>query len=97
MAGACEHVGPPLQAHFARQRLADLEAHPGNLDIESVDRQQRAALRRRHEQRGCVAREIVATNQLGTEAGGILVGRSLAHGTAISAAATRRRSPIMML
>ena len=44
MAGALQHVGPPLQPHFARQRLADLLAHPRNLDIEGVDRQQRAAL-----------------------------------------------------
>ncbi len=42
MAGARQHVGPPLQAHFAGQRLAYLLAYPRNLDIEGVDRQQRA-------------------------------------------------------
>ena len=31
-----EHVGPPLQADFAGQRLADLLAHPRYLDIEGV-------------------------------------------------------------
>ena len=71
MAGAGQHVGPPLQPHFARQRLADLLAHPGNLDIEGVERQQRAALRGRHEQRGCVAGKIMAAHQFGAEAGGI--------------------------
>ena len=36
MAGARQHVGPPLQAHFARQRLAYLLAHAGNLDNKSL-------------------------------------------------------------
>ena len=67
MAGARQHVGPPLQAHFARQRLADLFAHPGNLDIEGVERQQRAALVRRHEQRGGVAGKIMGAHQVGAE------------------------------
>ena len=43
-----------------------------------------------------VAFEIVGAHQIGAEGRGILV-RPRAHGTAISAAATRRRSPIMML
>jgi hypothetical protein len=34
MAGAFQHVGPPLQPHFARQRLADLLAHARDLDVE---------------------------------------------------------------
>ncbi len=36
-------------------------------------------------------------HQLGAEAGGRLTVVRAVHGTAISAAATRRRSPIMML
>jgi hypothetical protein len=89
-----EHVGPPLQADFAGQRLADLVAHATNLDVEGVQREQRAAGRSIDEQRRCVAVEIVAAHEVGAECG---VGGRGAHGTAISAAATRRRSPIMML
>ena len=44
----------------------------GNLDIEGVDRQQRAALAGRHEQRRGVAGKIVAAHQIGAEGGGIL-------------------------
>jgi phytoene synthase len=44
MACALQHVSPPLQPHLARQRLGDLLAHARYLDIEGVDRQQRAAL-----------------------------------------------------
>ena len=76
VAGAGEHVGPPLQPHFAGQRLAHLLAHAGNLDIEGVERQQRAALLGRHEQRGGVAGKIVGAHQLGAEFGGRLVCRS---------------------
>ena len=72
MARAGQHVGPPLQPHLAGQRLADLLAHARNLDIEGVDREQRAALGRRHEQRRCVADEIMGAHQIGAEAGGVL-------------------------
>ena len=37
--GTSEHVGPPLQAHLAWQRLAHHLPYPRNLDIEGVDRQ----------------------------------------------------------
>ena len=94
---AGQQVAPPLQPHLARQRLADLFPHPRNLDIEGVDRQQRAALRRRHEQRGGIAGKIMRPHQVGAVFGGGFVGFEAAHGTAINAAATRRRSPIMML
>jgi len=70
MAFARQHVGPPLQPHFARQRLAHLLADPGNLDIEGIDCQQRAALAGRHEQRGCVAGKIVGSHQLRAEISG---------------------------
>jgi flagellar assembly protein FliH len=40
--------------------------------------------------------EVGLAHQIGAERSSAVVGR-LAHGTAISAAATRRRSPIMML
>ena len=80
MALACQEVGPPLQAHFPGQRLADLLTHPGNLDIEGIDRQQRAAFDRRHEQRGGVARKIMGAHQIGAECRGILaVGRCSWH------------------
>jgi hypothetical protein len=39
----------------------------------------------------------VRAHQIGAEGSGILRRRRPAHGTAISAAATRRRSPSMML
>ena len=74
-----------------------MDANPRNLDIEGVERQQRPALVGRDEQRGGVADKIMGADQLGAESGGIVVAGNLAHGTAISAAATRRRSPIMML
>ena len=95
--GAGQHVGPPLQPHLAGQRLAHLLAHAGNLNVESIDRQQRAPLLGRYEQRGCVTGKIVGAHQLGAEIGGRFVSVRAVHGTAINAAATRRRSPIMML
>jgi hypothetical protein len=71
--------------------------HAGNLDVKGVDRQQRAPLRCRREQRGRIAGKIVAAHQAGAKFGSLPVLARVAHGTAISAAATRRRSPIMML
>jgi hypothetical protein len=97
MAGAFQHVGPPLQPHFARQRLADLLAHARYLDIEGVDRQQRAALDLWQKQRRRIAGKVVRAHQVSAERGGLLRRRRPAHGTAINAAATRRRSPSMML
>ena len=67
MAGAGEHVGPPLQADFARQRLAHLVADAGNLDIEGIQREQAAAQRCRHEQRGGIAGKIMRPHQFGAE------------------------------
>ena len=92
-----EHVGPPLQAHLAGKRLAHHLPYPRNLDIEGVDRQYPAALFSRQEQRGGVTAKIVAADQLRAMLGGLRAFVGAAHGTAISAAATRRRSPIMML
>src|SRR5947209_1169615 len=97
MGMTCEHVGPPLQADFARQGLAHLVADADDLDIEGVERQQRATLGSRCEQRRGITRKVVAANEIGAEGGGIGSRRGAVHGTAISAAATRRRSPIMML
>ncbi|OIQ70208.1 hypothetical protein GALL_481780 [mine drainage metagenome] len=97
MARPRQRVGPPLQAHFAGQWLTHLLVHTRNLDIEGIYRQQRAALRRRHEQRRCVADKIVRAYQLSAEAGRLPASGRIAHGTAISAAATRLLSPIMML
>src|SRR5437868_8514928 len=96
MVDAREHIGPPMQADFAGQRLAYLLAHPGNLGIESIQREQRATQIRWHKQRGSVADKIMGAHQIGAEAFGA-AGVRTAHGTAIKAAATRRRSPIMML
>src|SRR5271168_2509098 len=93
----CEHVLPPLQPDLARERLAHLGMDPTDLDIKGVQRQQRAPLRWRYEQRGSVACEVVSAHKLGTMASCAPVVRRSVHGTAISAAATRRRSPIMML
>ena len=98
MARAFQHVGPPLQPHFARQRLADLLAHARYLDIEGVNRQQRAALdllagtasRRSGQNHACAPDRRRTQRNLSTSL-------ARAHGTAISAAATRRRSPSMML
>jgi hypothetical protein len=56
-APAIEHIGPPLQADFARQRFARQFAHPRNLDVEGIERGKRAAFSRRREQR----REITVT------------------------------------
>src|SRR5947199_119808 len=93
MADSFQHVGPPLQADFAGKRLADLVTDPRNLDVESVKREQRAAPLCIDEQSGGIAVEVVRAHELRTER---RIGVR-AHGTAISAAATRRRSPIMML
>ncbi len=91
---AGQHVGPPLQPHFAGQRLADLVADARDLDVEGMDRQHRPAVHARQKQRRGVARKVVGAHEIGTESGGVLVGH---QGTAIRAAATRRRSPSMML
>ena len=95
MAG--EHVGPPLQADFAGQGLAHLVADADDLDIEGIERQQRAALGSGREQGRGIARKVVAAHEVSTERGRIRRRHRATHGTAISAAATRRRSPIMML
>ena len=59
--------------------------------------EQRAALLRRHEQCRGIAREVMQPHLGGAEVRRVAVRCGAAHGTAISAAATRRRSPIMML
>ena len=97
MAFARQHIGPPLQADFTGQRLAHDLPDAGDLDIEGVDGEQGAALLGRHEQRRCVTGKIVAAHQFGAEFGRLAALVRPAHGTAIRAAATRRRSPIMML
>src|ERR1700722_14340234 len=97
VSAATEHVAPPLQAYLAGKRLTHLGMNAANLDIEGIEREQRAAFRRRHEQGGRITGEVMGADKLGTMAGGALVFCRCAHGTAISAAATRRRSPIMML
>ena len=98
MGVAGEHVAPPLQPDFAGQGLRDLVAHPRDLDVESIEREQRAANIGGHENRRGIAGGIMTAHQIGAERGRVLVvGDRLGHGTAISAAATRRRSPSMML
>src|SRR3954449_7504246 len=94
---ARQHVGPPLQADFTGQGLTYLVADADDLDIEGIERQQRAALGSRREQGRGIARKIVAAHEVSTERSRIRRRRGATHGTAISAAATRRRSPIMML
>ena len=92
-----QHVRPPLQPDLTGQRLGDLLAHAGDLDIEGIEREQRPPPIGSNEQGRGVADEVVAADEIGAECSGILVSVLAAHGTAISAAATRRRSPIMML
>src|SRR5262249_28918144 len=93
MACAQQHIRPPLQADLAGQGLADLLANAAHLGIEGIQRQQRAALLDRCKQGRGIASEIVVAHEVRTKFTRVLD----AHGTATSAAATRRRSPIMML
>ncbi len=62
---AAQHVAPPLQADFAGQRLARHLAHARHLDVEGIERMQRAAMFRRREQRGEKAVAIGRPDQLG--------------------------------
>ena len=94
---AREQIGPPLKADLAGQGLAHLVSDADDLDIEGVERQQRATLGSGCKQRRRIAWKIVAAHEIGAEGHAVRRRRSAAHGTAISAAATRRRSPIMML
>ncbi len=48
---ARKHLAPPLQPDFARHRLARQLAHARNLDVEGIERKQRAAMLCRREQR----------------------------------------------
>ena len=74
MASARQHVGPPLQADLAGQGLADLVADADDLDIEGIEREQRAALLRRHEQGRGIADEIVAAHEIGAKRRRVLAG-----------------------
>jgi hypothetical protein len=95
--GPGQKIAPPLQADFAGERLADVLADAGDLEIERVQRQQRPAQFRLDEQRRGVAFEIAAAHEARAMGCIRLIAALAAHGTAIRPAATRRRSPIMML
>ena len=97
MAAAFQHVAPPLQADFAGHRLANVLAHMRNLGIEGKQSEQRASLSGRDEQCRRITLEVTQPDLVRAELRRNVRRRGLAHGTAISAAATRRRSPIMML
>src|SRR5262249_54548408 len=91
----CQKVTPPLQTNFTGERLTDLLADARDLEIERIHGQQRTPQSRCHEQRSGIALEIGTAHQSGAMNCSLLAGA--AHGTAIRPAATRRRSPIMML
>ena len=49
--GSAQHVAPPLQAHLAWQRRRDAVAYLDDFGIEGIEREQRAAIAVRREQR----------------------------------------------
>ncbi len=62
---AVEHVAPPLQPDFARQRLARRVTHACHLDIEGKKRMKRAAQVRRRKECRDIAIAIASPDQLG--------------------------------
>ena len=92
---AGQYIAPPLQADFAGQRLADMIAHMGDFGIERRQREPAAPHIRRDEQACGIGPKILRAHEIGAERSRIAA--HAAHGTAINAAATRRRSPSMML
>ena len=75
---AIDDIAPPLQADFAGQRLARHVANARHLDIERIERVQRATAFRRREQRGDEAVQVGCTDKLGAIGERILHGGSLA-------------------
>ena len=49
---AVEHIAPPLQPDLAGQRIANDLAHARDLQVEGIERKQRAAMLGRRKQRG---------------------------------------------
>jgi len=63
--GGGDILAPPLQSNLAEHRLADRFAHPGNLVVERVKREQRFASPGRGEYCGLEAVVVVTMNQSG--------------------------------
>ena len=96
-----QHVDPPLQADFARQRLTRNVAHARHFGIEGIEGIERAAMLGRCEQGGEEAVLVRRADQLLAMGEGILHGRLYLpagggaiwlYSTAIRAAPTRRFS-----
>ena len=64
---AREHVAPPSQADLARHRAADRLAHPRDLDVEGVQREQVATLGFRREEIGQKAIAVMRAHFIGAE------------------------------
>src|ERR1700685_2724247 len=93
LALAAQYVTPPLQANFARQRLARYFAHARNFAAEGIERVQRSTVFRRCKQGREIAVSIIGAHKLGTIGECILQGGTWKYySTAISPAPTRRRS-----
>src|SRR5690348_13284939 len=60
---AGDYVMPPLQAHFARERLTHPAGHLADFDFESIERKQCGALLRRSEERREKTVAILVTDQ----------------------------------
>ncbi len=58
-----DDLAPPLQADLPEHRLGDALAHPRDLVVEGVEREQRLAPTRRGEERGLIAVAVVPANQ----------------------------------
>ncbi len=96
MPRAREHIHPPLQADFSRQRLGDLLPDPDDLDVERIKRQQRAAATERREQRRRIAAEVVGAHQFRTERRGHVL-CCIVHDTAITRARERIDMTVAMI
>ncbi len=62
-AGSDEHIAPPLQPDFPRQRLARRFAHARDLQVEGIQRTERAAVLGRREQGREIAVLVGRPNQ----------------------------------
>ena len=96
-AGTGQGIAPPLQADFTGQRLVRNLADPRNLEVESVEREPIWPTIGRGEQGRHKTIPVGRPHQRLAMRVSVIAHILGAHGTAISNAATRRRSPSRML
>jgi len=94
---AAQAIMPPLQANFPRQRLVRNLTDARDLKVERIECEQMRPLLGRRKQRRDKPILVRCTHQRLAMRVVVLTPPRRVHGTPISKAATRRRSPSRML